>query len=130
MKFMNIENEVFKCFDTNFGPIIEGVIHIAGLRMLLWGHNGIEKERICHDVCQLPPGWSLACDLDVQIEREVYRLTLLAGAYEFAFKPYMKCISAQGKFMEEVLTCITVRQSGKGYAALDFREVLSSHAMF
>ncbi|BDQ32659.1 hypothetical protein [Pseudodesulfovibrio portus] len=123
MRYLNIRNGEFTFANKTIGPIIESRIILAGKRFLQWTPNGLVGERICYDERQLPHGWTLAYDLDLELDNVLYRLTIHDGAVQHAFKPYLKLLNSRNIPLENQLTRITVIDNPRGYAALQFEPV-------
>jgi hypothetical protein len=120
MRYLNIRNGQFTFIDKVMGPTIESRISIAGKRFLQWTPNGLTGERVCHDERQLPQGWTLAYDLDLELDNVPYRLTIHDGAVQHAFKPYLAMLRSSNIRLEDQLTKITILDTPRGYAALQF----------
>ena len=126
MRFLSIKDGQFYFFDNVIGPSIESPLNLEGKRFLQWTPNGLTGERICRDETQIPPGWTLAYDLDLRIGDVDYRLTIHDKAIVHAFQPYLAYLQAQGTCLEDVITKISVEVSPRGYPALRFEAVGSS----
>lgn len=126
MRFLNIKDGQFCFFDKVFGPSIEVPLTLASKRILQWGPSGLRGEGACLDEGQIPPGWTLAYDLDLRIDHMDYRLTIHDGAIVHAFQPYLAQLQAEDRRLEDVITKIAVQMNPKGYSALRFEAVGSS----
>ena len=126
MRYLSIKGGQFCFFDNVIGSSIESRLNLDGKRFLQWTSSGLTSEKICRDESQVPPGWTLAYDLDLLIDNVDYRLTIHDGAIMHAFKPYLGQLQAQGMSLEEVITKISIEASPRGYPALRFEAVGSS----
>ena len=120
MRYLNIKNETFMFIDNIIGPAIEASIHVTGRRLLKWGDQGMEGEQICSDETQIPKGWSLAYDLDLQLAGIDYRLTIHEGAIKYAFKPYLSALCSRNQSLQDVVTRIRVLPGAGGHGVLKF----------
>lgn len=123
MRYLNIRNGQFTFIDKVMGPTIESRISIAGKRFLQWTPNGLTGERVCHDERQLPQGWTLAYDLDLELDQVPYRLTIQGGMINYGFKPYLADLYSRNIRLEHTVTRITIDDSRNGYASLKFEQV-------
>jgi hypothetical protein len=123
MRYLNIRNGQFSFIDKVIGSSIESRIRFAGKRFLQWTPSGLAGERICYDERLLPHGWTLAYDLDLELDNVLYRLTIHDGAVQHGFKPYIAHLQFQKTRLEDVVTRITVEDRPRGYPALKFQQV-------
>ena len=120
MRYLNIRKGQFTFANKTIGPVIESRIILAGKRFLQWTPNGLVGERICYDEGHLPNGWTLAYDLDLELDKVRYRLTIHDGAVQHGFKPYIAHLQFRNCRLEDVVTRITVEDKPRGYPALKF----------
>lgn len=123
MRYLNIRSGQFTFIDKIIGASIESHIRLAGKRFLNWTPQGLAGERICHDEHEMPRGWTLAYDLDLELDGVAYRLTIHDGAVKHAFKPYLAALSSRNIRLEDQLTRITIVDTPRGYAALQFEPI-------
>lgn len=123
MRYLNIRNGQFAFVDERLGSTIESRIRLAGKRFLQWTPKGLVGERICYDEGQLPNGWTLAYDLDLELNNVPYRLTIHGGAVQHAFKPYLAMLNSRNVRLEDQMTRIMIIDNPRGYAALQFEPV-------
>jgi hypothetical protein len=123
MRYLSIKEGRFYFFDKAIGPSIESPLNLKGKRILQWTSDGLIGERICYDESRLPPGWTLAYDIDLRVGDIDYRLTIHNGAITHAFNPYLAQLQTQGLRLEDVITRISVESSPRGYPALRFEVV-------
>lgn len=126
MRYLSIKDGQFCFFDNVIGPSIESPLKLEGKRILRWTPSGMTGEEICQDESQIPPGWTLAYDLDLRVDGMDYRLTIHDGAIFHAFQPYLAQLQAQGTRLEDVITRISVESRPRGYPALRFEVVGAS----
>lgn len=123
MRYLNIRNGQFSFIDKVIGSSIESRIRIAGKRFLQWTPSGLAGERICYDESQMPSGWTLAYDLDLELDKVLYRLTIHDGAIQHGLKPYLAHLHFRNTRIEDVVTRITVLDRPRGYPSLQFESV-------
>lgn len=123
MRYLNIRNGQFTFTDKVIGSSIESRIRLAGKRFLQWTPKGLTGERVCYDESQRPEGWTLAYDLDLELDNMLYRLTIHDGAIQHGFKPYIAHLQFQNTRLEDVVTRITVEDRPRGYPALKFESI-------
>lgn len=122
-------NGQFTFIDKILGTTIESRIRLVGKRFLQWTPKGLTGERVCYDESQLPEGWTLAYDLDLELDNMLYRLTIHDGTVQHGFKPYIANLQFRNARLEDVVTRITVEDRPRGYPALKF-ELMSGVSSF
>lgn len=120
MRYLNIRKGQFSFANKSMGTYIEAPLRLVGKRILQWGPTGLIGERICYDESQVPNGWTLAYDLDLELDNIRYRLTIHGGAIKHAFKPYLALLTSRGSQLESVTTLISIENNTRGYPALKF----------
>lgn len=123
MRYLNIRNGEFTFSNKAIGTSLESRIRLVGKRFLQWTAHGLVGERICYDESQLPHGWTLAYDLDLELGNVLYRLTIHDGAVQHGFKPYITHLQFRNCRLEDVVTRITVEDQPRGYPTLKFELV-------
>ena len=123
MRYLSIRNNQFTFIDKTIGSVIESRITLAGKRFLQWTPSGLVGERICYDESQMPKDWTLAYDLDLELDNVLYRLTIHDGAIQHGLKPYITLLQLMNTRLEDVVTRISVESNPRGYAALKFELV-------
>ncbi|BDQ38438.1 hypothetical protein SYK_27980 [Pseudodesulfovibrio nedwellii] len=123
MRYLNIRNGKFTFANTVIGPQIDAQLRLMGKRFLQWTSNGLVGERICHDEAQIPNGWTLAYDFDLELNNITYRLTIHDGSIQHGFKPYIAILSSINSRLEDVVTRITIENNTRGYPVLKFEIV-------
>ena len=125
LKYISANNSGFFHSGNFLGNAIDVRISSGGKRALLWKGDGRPAaERPCRDESQIPLGWTLAYDLNLDLGRTIYRLTITGDVIHKAFKPYLNKLRAQGKDIKTVLTRISVMQGINNRPLFRFEEVL------
>ncbi len=124
MRYLQVKNGQIETARERLGTVVEGKVSLYGKRHLTWGPHGPEEERECLQDYPIPPGWSLAYDLNVEINRAIYRLTLHGSSIKKSFLPYLVQLAARNLRLADVTTRITVTTTPTGRARYTFSAIL------